>query len=155
MVKEKKKARRRELKAVRRTMSVVLRTARDRLGFSQEGMAVHVGVSAKFYARIERAESLPSVATLFLMVKNLGVSADELLGLSKTDLAPDEDQSPEPPTVVEVKEGSAKIDEIFARLEDAEPSVMRMVGHVADVFEQRLRMVEKSRKLAKTDPADD
>ena len=50
-------------------------------GFIQEEVAERVGVSAEFYARIERGHALPSVRTFCRLVAILDVSADSLLGL--------------------------------------------------------------------------
>ncbi len=56
------------------------REARKALDLTQEDAAERIGVSAEFYARIERGNALPSVSTFSRIAKALDVSADTLLG---------------------------------------------------------------------------
>jgi transcriptional regulator with XRE-family HTH domain len=63
-----------------RSLGASARAARRRRGFTQEDAAEQIGISAAFYARIERGTTLPSVPTLARMATVLDVSADELLG---------------------------------------------------------------------------
>jgi transcriptional regulator with XRE-family HTH domain len=58
----------------------VARAVRKAHGLTQEDAAERLGVTAEFYARIERGYSLPSTASLAQMVTTLDVSADVLIG---------------------------------------------------------------------------
>ena len=59
------------------------RTARD---MTQPQCAAHVGLNCEYYARLERGQALPSVATLYRLATHLGISSDVLLGLSPSSL---------------------------------------------------------------------
>jgi transcriptional regulator with XRE-family HTH domain len=58
----------------------VARAVRKARGLTQEDAAERLGVTAEFYARIERGYSLPSMTSLARMVAALDVSADVLIG---------------------------------------------------------------------------
>jgi transcriptional regulator with XRE-family HTH domain len=62
------------------TIGNVARAARQARGLTLEDAAERLGVTAEFYARIERGYSLPSTASLAQMVTALDVSADVLIG---------------------------------------------------------------------------
>lgn len=57
------------------------RTSREKLEWTQEQAAERIGISAEFYARIERGKALPSVDTLQRMAMTLNISSDRLLGM--------------------------------------------------------------------------
>ena len=61
------------------------RRARHALRLTQAQIAQRIGISAEFYARVERGQALPSIETLARMVTVLGISADELLGLDEEE----------------------------------------------------------------------
>lgn len=69
-------------------LGVVLRRARMRLGLTQEQVAQEVGFVTTVYGRIERGDMLPSVPKLFRLCVTLGISANELLSLSRPGGAP-------------------------------------------------------------------
>jgi transcriptional regulator with XRE-family HTH domain len=56
------------------------RVARTRLGLSQADAAERAGISAEFYARIERGGTLPSAPTLVALANALEVPTDVLVG---------------------------------------------------------------------------
>ena len=62
------------------TIGNVARAVRKARGLTQEDAAERLGVTAEFYARIERGYSLPSTTSLAQMVTALEVSADVLIG---------------------------------------------------------------------------
>jgi len=62
------------------TIGSVAHAARKARGFTQEDAAKRLGVTAEFYARIERGYSLPSTVSFAQMVTALDVSADVLIG---------------------------------------------------------------------------
>ena len=57
----------------------VLRRRRRTLGFTQEGLAEAAGLSSKFVAHLERAERQPSLWSLLLLGRALGVPAADLV----------------------------------------------------------------------------
>jgi transcriptional regulator with XRE-family HTH domain len=62
------------------TIGKVARAARKARRLTLEDAAERLGLTAEFYARIERGYSLPSTASLAQMVTALDVSADVLIG---------------------------------------------------------------------------
>jgi len=66
---------------LRGTIGVTIRLARKGRGLTQEDVAELLGISAEFYARIERGHALPSVPTFHKIIRALDVSADTALGL--------------------------------------------------------------------------
>ena len=56
------------------------RAARRVLRLTQEQASKRIGVSAEFYARIERCKALPSIDTLAQMSDGLEITVDHLLG---------------------------------------------------------------------------
>ena len=68
-----------------------LREARQAAGLSLRELGDRVGLSASLLSQIERGKSEPSVASLYALVKELGVSLDGLLGS-----APPAPQQPRP-----------------------------------------------------------
>jgi transcriptional regulator with XRE-family HTH domain len=59
-----------------------VRTARERLGWSQERLAEVVGVGAEMLGRYERGLQFPSHVTFLRLTATLGVSADALYGIA-------------------------------------------------------------------------
>ena len=59
-----------------------LRDARMQRGFSLRSVAQALGVSASLISQVETGKTQPSVSTLYAMVNHLGVSMDELLGVT-------------------------------------------------------------------------
>ena len=75
-----------------------LRRRRQELGLSGRELARRVSLSPSLISQIERGSTMPSVATLYAIVSELGLSLDELFSLSGTgEAAP---QSPPPPDPV-------------------------------------------------------
>ncbi len=58
-----------------------LRQARVERGMSLRGLAAASGISASLLSQVETGKSQPSVSTLYLLVTELGISLDELLGI--------------------------------------------------------------------------
>ena len=58
-----------------------LKAARKARDLTQEAAAKLIGISAEFYARIERGNALPSVQTLRKMGVSLQISVDHLIGM--------------------------------------------------------------------------
>ena len=121
-------------KELAQSIGQAAREARKSLDLTQEDAAERIGVSAEFYARIERGHALPSVPTFSRIVAALGVSADTLLGLRveyiehhernerndrKGDPAPSWTSSP--PT------DGPEIRRLVRRLRTATPATMRLV----------------------------
>ncbi|MGX5682855.1 helix-turn-helix domain-containing protein [Schumannella luteola] len=59
-----------------------LRDARMQRGLSLRSVAQALGVSASLISQVETGKTQPSVSTLYAMVNHLGVSMDELLGVT-------------------------------------------------------------------------
>jgi transcriptional regulator with XRE-family HTH domain len=68
-----------------------LRELRSQRGLSQQALATRAGISRNFIAQIERAESIPTVATLSRLATALGTTVAELLGEETTLHATDID----------------------------------------------------------------
>ena len=110
-------------KELAKSIGAAARAARKALELTQEDAAERIGVSAEFYARIERGNALPSVPTFARMSASLGVSADALLGL-RTLPANTEQPSwttPAPPT------DSPEIRRLIRRLRKASPATLKLV----------------------------
>ena len=65
-----------------------LREARLQRGLSLRSVAQSLGVSASLVSQVEIGKTQPSVATLYAMANHLGVSLDDLLGLTTPSAAP-------------------------------------------------------------------
>lgn len=59
-----------------------LRVARMQRGLSLRSLAGALGVSASLISQVETGKTQPSVSTLYAIVTHLGISIDELLGVS-------------------------------------------------------------------------
>lgn len=73
-----------------------LRDARLQKGFSLRSVATALGVSASLISQVETGKTQPSVSTLYAMVTHLGISIDELLGVSPTSHVGAAAPAPEP-----------------------------------------------------------
>lgn len=112
------------------------RTARSSLKLTQEDAAERIGVSAEFYARIERGNALPSVPTLARISTSLGVSADSLLGHS-----PEDEQEQELPVQVQpaappAPEDGPELRRLARRLRKASPATLRLVALLVKELER-------------------
>lgn len=56
-----------------------LRTIREKIGYSQEQVAEHVGISVTYYAGIERGEENPTLAVIRNLCKVLNVKSKYIL----------------------------------------------------------------------------
>jgi transcriptional regulator with XRE-family HTH domain len=65
-----------------------LREARTQRGLSLRSVAQSLGVSASLISQVEIGKTQPSVATLYAMANHLGVSLDDLLGITTPDAGP-------------------------------------------------------------------
>lgn len=72
-----------------------LREARLKRNVSLRSVATALGVSASLISQVETGKTQPSVSTLFALSNHLGVSMDELLGISAPP-AQDSQPMPEP-----------------------------------------------------------
>ena len=107
------------------TIGKALRKARESSGLTQEDAADRAGISAEFYARMERGRTLPSVPTLVRLAEALGVSADELLG------RPAERRAGAPAVATPargVEDESPEVRRLVRRLRRARPKALRLVG---------------------------
>ncbi len=81
-----------------------LRAARTQRGMSLRSVASALGVSASLISQVETGKTQPSVSTLYAIVTHLGISIDDLLGVSPehSATAPSPSLAPAPaPAVVQ------------------------------------------------------
>ena len=71
-------------KELAESIGSIARKARKQKKLTQEDAAELIGVSAEFYARIERGHALPSIQTLTRISTALDVRADDLIGRTAT-----------------------------------------------------------------------
>ncbi|ACY18352.1 helix-turn-helix domain-containing protein [Haliangium ochraceum] len=113
-------------KELAESIGAASREARKALELTQEDAAERIGVSAEFYARIERGNALPSVPTFTRIAMALGVSADTLLGFRDDSEASDRHMpewgKPEPPN------DSLEIRRLVRRLRRASSGTLRLVS---------------------------
>jgi transcriptional regulator with XRE-family HTH domain len=62
-----------------REIGAACRRGRETLGLTQQDASERIGVSAEFYARIERGVSVPSTMTMFQLVQVFGIDLDKLI----------------------------------------------------------------------------
>jgi transcriptional regulator with XRE-family HTH domain len=110
-------------KELAKSIGAAAREARKALELTQEDAAERIGVSAEFYARIERGNALPSVPTFARISAALGVSADTLLGLRSGEVKESQPAwaSASPPS------DSPEIRRLVRRLRKATPATLRLV----------------------------
>ena len=101
------------------------RTARTRLGLSQVDAAERAGISAEFYARIERGGTLPSAPTLVALADALEVSTDVLVG--RTGARPSAKVAHE----VVTAQDSPEVRRLLRRARRAAPRVVRLLNLLA------------------------
>jgi transcriptional regulator with XRE-family HTH domain len=58
-----------------------MKAAREKLHFTQAGIAEKVGINVNYYARIERGEKVPSLEVLKQLAKVLKLNAADILPL--------------------------------------------------------------------------
>lgn len=73
-----------------------LRQARMQQGMSLRSVATALGVSASLISQVETGKTQPSVSTLYALVTHLGISIDELLGVTTPGVVAIESASPDP-----------------------------------------------------------
>ena len=120
-------------KVLAESIGATSREARLGLKLTQEDAAERIGVSAEFYARIERGNALPSVPTLARICSSLGVSADALLGRGDGERSPSRSVSwaSEPPAE------APEIRRLIRRLRQATPPTLRLVTLLIKELERR------------------
>jgi transcriptional regulator with XRE-family HTH domain len=79
---------------LQKTIGMVAREARERMGLTQTEVAQRINVTPQQYGGIERGNLLPSTSTLRTIAETLGVSADVLLGLRGAPRRPEGRVSP-------------------------------------------------------------
>jgi transcriptional regulator with XRE-family HTH domain len=123
-------------KELAESIGTAARAARTSLKLTQEDAAERIGVSAEFYARIERGNALPSVPTLARISTSLGVSADNLLGRVAADAGaqpappPAQPPAPAPPT------DGPELRRLARRLRKASPVTLRLVALLVKELER-------------------
>lgn len=115
-------------KELAESIGVAARGARHSLKLTQEDAAERIGVSAEFYARIERGNALPSVPTLTRICTALGVSADALLGRALLEEQALKPKVQMPPGAPAPPPDSPELRRLARRLRDASPATLRLVA---------------------------
>lgn len=110
------------------TIGTAARRAREAMELTQEDVSDLLGLSAEFYARIERGHGLPSIQTLHKMAITLQVDADVLLGVKP----PEENRRQNVPPPANV-----------ANVEHERPDLRRLVRRLRRSSSKTLRVVEK------------
>lgn len=108
-------------KTTAKTIGGVCKQARLAMGFTQEDVAEVIGVTADFYARIERGVSVPGLRTLINLATALHVTVDALLGLPITPASG-------PP-------GTGPDAELRSLLESASPRTVQVINALLDALE--------------------
>ncbi len=111
---------------IQEALSKTLANARRALKLTQEDAAERIGISAEFYARIERGSAIPSVQTMLIMSDSLGVTPDALLGYRP--LSPP-DPSLEPNDANDVRLA-------IRRLRGSRPELVRFINKLLQEWEQ-------------------
>jgi XRE family transcriptional regulator, regulator of sulfur utilization len=70
---------RENIDAVRRQLGANVRRWRNRRGWTQDQLAEHANISAKFVGEVERGEDNPSLETLWALVCALKIEWQDLL----------------------------------------------------------------------------
>lgn len=121
-------------KELAESIGAAAREARQALKLTQEDAAERIGVSAEFYARIERGNALPSVPTLVRICSALGVSADILLG--RAEVSRVKDEAPRWPS--SPPSDSPEVRRLVRRLRRATPATLRLVTLLIKELERKL-----------------
>lgn len=95
-----------------------IRKARERLGWTQQLAAQRLFMSTEGYARIERGSVSPSIETFALICKEMAISPNDLLQITKPL-----DPPTQPPEHIEA------ITRITARLHALDAQALRFVDH--------------------------
>lgn len=124
-------------KQLAESIGAAAREARKALELTQEDAAERIGVSAEFYARIERGNALPSVPTFARITAALGVSADTLLGFRKSEQGEAQPQTQVPAWgKASPPSESPEIRRLLRRLRKASPATLRLVTLLVKELEQ-------------------
>jgi transcriptional regulator with XRE-family HTH domain len=70
---------------LQKTMGATVKSRRRLLGLTQEQLAEHSGLSANYIAKLEQGWKSPSLQTLVVLARALGVSAADLLEETKKE----------------------------------------------------------------------
>jgi transcriptional regulator with XRE-family HTH domain len=124
-------------KELAKSIGAAAREARKSLELTQEDAAEKIGVSAEFYARIERGNALPSVPTFARISAALGVSADTLLGLRAAEVAERASSDDQPAwAATSPPSDSPEIRRLLRRLRKATPATLRLVTMLVKELER-------------------
>lgn len=116
------------------TIGPALLHARSRRHFTQHEVAERLRINPAYYGRIERGHALPSVPTLYKLVRLLDVSADELLGLAETPvIAPSRKTTTRDPH--RLRRDPAALRRIMSRMADSKPHTVQLILQLIKVLE--------------------
>ena len=124
-----------------RSIGRAARKARRARKLTQEDVADRVGVSTQFYGRIERGYALPSVTTLRRMLDVLDLRADELLGVTGTEPASDDDAA----TQARMEAENPHLRRLMRYLRRASPVTLQVVKVLLDEIEKAEALLQQER----------
>ncbi|MEM9487743.1 MAG: helix-turn-helix transcriptional regulator [Myxococcota bacterium] len=120
-------------KKLAQSIGTAARAARRAMRLTQEDAAERIGVSAEFYARIERGNALPSIPTMARICSSLGVSADALIGRVEMIPLGGSQSRWAPPQASD----SPEVRRLTRRLRRASPATLRLVTLLVKELESR------------------
>ena len=112
---------------LRTTIGPRIKKARLAMRLTQGAAATRVGISAEFFARLERGHALPSVTTIKKIADTLGVTVDYLFGMDGVF------DSPNPPLSPIVKSKDPKAIRFIVGKVRHDPDLRRLVNSVLKV----------------------
>jgi transcriptional regulator with XRE-family HTH domain len=106
---------------------------------TQADVADAIGLSAEYYARVERGKAMPSIQTLHRMVLCLGSSADMFLGWTKHSDATEQMDGQSGSTALPLQAEARPLRRLLRQLRQASPRARAFVDHVLGEMEYILR----------------
>ena len=103
---------------------------RHAAGFSQRGLAAEIGISQRMVAYYEKETQHPPTQLLPALAKALGVSADQLLGIEKTN--------------DEFKQRDNHLWRRFSQVEKLPPPKRKQIVQILDAFLENERLKKTS-----------
>jgi transcriptional regulator with XRE-family HTH domain len=123
-------------------MSVIGENARKRRiarKLTQADVADTIGLSAEYYARVERGKTMPSIQTLHRMVSCLGGSADMFLGWTAQDDANTQVDTASGSAALALEAVPRPLRRVLRQLRQASPRARALVDQVLGEMEYIVR----------------
>ena len=126
-------------KDVAKKLGMAMRRAREASGLTQTEAAERIGISLEFYARMERAGTLPSVPTLVRIADSLNISPDVIIARSPKASRPL--PKPNPVQPAEPRE----LRHLLRRLRTAKPATLRLLNRIVVAIEGHRKLSVSTR----------